>query len=346
MKILAIKLRAIGDTVIWTSALAALREQFPKAEITVMTYATNSAVLVGTPYADKFYFIHKRTRWAMIVALWRARWWRYDWLLGFHATSSLCKWAWLARAKKMVLHHHSWRHTPIGSVKILEPGKLENAIARDYQVVRALILATSAQAETQGVPLGILPKPTRIAVSEEEARRAEEELCAVISSVGGNPQKPRMAFLPGAGHHLRRYPKDLWLKILEREIQSGESQPVVMADSALAKEWSLDAECAQRKVPLFADGSLREFIIHVSRCQKAFANDSGPGHMAVALGLETTFVFGPGCVGDWHPYDSTKHPVQRVKVDCRSEGPRDQERFQFCTVNECAHHKCMRGIQF
>ena len=155
-----------------------------------------------------------------------------------------------------------------------------------------------------------------------------------------------MAFLPGAGHHLRRYPKDLWLRILEREIQRGEYQPVVMADAALASEWNLEPECTRLKVPLFDEGSLRDFIIQVSRCKKAFANDSGPGHMAVALGLDTTFVFGPGCVGDWHPYDSLKHPVLRVPVDCRSEGPRDQERFQFCTVTECPHHKCMRGIEF
>jgi hypothetical protein len=31
-------------------------------------------------------------------------------------------------------------------------------------------------------------------------------------------------------------------------------------------------------------------------------------------------------------------------VDCRLNGPRDNERFQFCTVDECSHHKCLRCL--
>lgn len=337
MRILAIKLRAIGDTVIWTSALSALREQFPAAEITVMTYASNAPVLVNSNIVNKYYFLKKRSHWELILALWRARWWRYDWLLGFHATASLTRWAWLARAKKMALHHHSWTHTPLGSVPIANPGRLQDAVSRDYEVVRAVFRAEGYQKEPKRMP-------TKIEVSTVEAIRAEEAVRSAILAAGGDPTQKRKAFLPGASQYLRRYPKELFLKVIEREIARGEFQPLVLVDRAVSEEWNLREECARLKIPLFDEDTLRDFMIKMSRAQVAFGNDSGPSHMAVALGLKTTFVFGPGCVGDWHPYDKNENPVLRVAVDCRSEGPRDQERFQFCTVVECAHHKCMRGI--
>jgi heptosyltransferase-2 len=338
MRILAIKLRQIGDTVIWTSALAALREQFPSAEITVMTYATNAPVLVNSSDVNKFYFLKTKSRWELIQALWRARWWKYDWLLGFHATTSLCRWAWLAGARRLALHHHSWAWTPRGSVEVPEPGKLEDAISRDYQIVRAVIRAEGVSGQPKRMP-------TRIVVSTVEAMRAEEQVVRAIEAVGGDPKKKRFVFLPGAAQHLRRYPRDLWLKLVEDVARKGEFQLLVMVDASLSAEWGLREECARLRVPLFDSGTLRDFIVLMSRAERAFANDSGPGHMAVALGLKTTFVFGPGCVGDWHPYDDAEHPVLRVAVECRLEGPRDQERFQFCVVKECAHHKCMRGIQ-
>lgn len=49
MRVLAVKLRAIGDSVIWTAALAALGKAHPEAEIEVLTYASNAPVFEKLP---------------------------------------------------------------------------------------------------------------------------------------------------------------------------------------------------------------------------------------------------------------------------------------------------------
>ena len=333
MKILAIKLRAIGDTVIWTSALAALRKAHPNAEIHILTYHANAAVLADQNFYNRAHFLKSKGRFELIRMLWSLRGEKFEWLLAFHATTSLCRWAWLCGAKHMVLHHHSWTYTPKGSEPIPEPGKLENAILRDYQILRAM-------------RTNVTQEPTHIAITQDESQWAVKILNEKIAEAGGDVTRPRYLFLPGAGHHLRRYPKDLWWPEVLKIRDQGIFQPVVLADEELAREWNLEEECLKMRLPLVQGGSLRAFIALISRGQKALANDSGPGHISVALGLPTSFVFGPGCAGDWHCYDPKLHPIYRVAdVDCRLSGPRDREIFQYCSVESCNHHKCMREIR-
>ncbi len=330
-KILAVKLRAIGDTVIWTSALQSFRDANPDVEIHVLTYESNSAVLHGHPAVSERHYLSGHSRGELLRTLWKLRGKRFDWLLGFHATTSLCRWAWLVGAKKKVLHHHSWRKTPRGSVTIPNPGELEDAIKRDHRVLEAVGITAA-------------PAPTKIWISPGESKLAEQKVVESIQAAKGDASLPRYLFLPGAGHHLRRYPKEMWLPLAEKMLREKKYQPIVIVDEALSHELDLRVDCKRLNLPLLDQGNLREFIRYVSRGNFALGNDSGPSHIAVALGLQTTFVFGPGCVGDWHPYDRKTHPLFRTQVPCRGEGPRDREEFQFCTVDRCTHHRCMREL--
>lgn len=326
MKILAIKLRAIGDTVLWTSSLSALQDACPQAEIHVLTYAVNAPVLQNHPAISKMHVLYGKSRWELLKTLWRLRSEHFDILLGFHATTSLCRWAWLVGARKKVLHHHSLRATPKGSLPVPHAGELEDAVTRDLRLLEALQFETSR-------------KPTQVILTDAEKKWAREQMRALTGST-----KPIYLFLPGGSYHLKRYPKDLWWKSVARVESAGEYQPVVICDRALSKDWNLRVECAKRGIPLFDEGSLRQVISLIGQGERALANDSGPGHIAAALGLKTGFIFGPGCFADFYVYDPSEHPYYRARVDCRSQGPRDREEFQFCTVKECAHHRCMREL--
>lgn len=331
MKILAIKLREIGDTVIWTAALSSLKEAFPEAEVHVMTYATNAAVLANHPAMTQLHLLPDKSRGTLIKRLWRLRQARFDWVLGFNANKSLCQWAWLTGAPKKVLHHHSRTSTPWGSVRVPHAGELENALLRDFRVVQAM----GFQGEPSKPKINLMPK---------ESDWAESMMTAKIEQAGGNPQKPRWLFLPGARHPLHRYPKDLWLKALEEASHKKFHQAVVLVDSGLSQEWNLKAECERLGVPLIDQARLREFIALISRGDKALANDSGPSHIAASFDVPTTFLYGPGCSGDFYFYNTAVHPLLRVEVDCRVKGPQNLEPFRFCTVEVCSHHKCMRNL--
>lgn len=324
MKLLVIKLRDLGDTAIWTASLNALRQNYPIAKIHALTLASSRALLEGHSAVDALHTVRTASPYHLLPLLCALRKERFDLALGFHATSSLCRFAFLLGAKEIVLHHHSRHTTPRFSThSIAKPGFLQDAISRDFEVLKAI---------------GLEPDSRRT-----ELQVTKTEQAAALQAIA-TASRIRVALLPGARAETRRYPRDLWLTVLDRLCANPSLEPVVLADPEISRNWNLRQECDARGVLLRDRMSLREFLAAISVCQFALGNDSGPIHMAVALGLPTLTLFGPGCVGDWHPYSKDRHGVLRTPVDCRLEGPRDQPEFQYCTVKACSHLSCLRGI--
>jgi len=325
-KILAIKLRALGDLVLWTSSLMTLKKNYPDATIDVLVPEGVSHILKNEPYINKIHLIRKDSRFEVVKALWRLRKEKYDLALVFNATTSVCRWIWLLGAKKTGLHHHSMTKKPFWShLYPPEPGKLENALKRDFQLLRALNI------------IDPIPHPKltiRQTMSEQAASRLKLQ----------NINEFKLAVLPGASIETKRYPKDLWLEALDKLIADKRYYIAVLVDKALSVEWDLRNECFKRNIKLFDDLSLEQFVAYVALFDGAWAMDSGPLHMAQAVGVRTVSLFGPTCVGDWHPYDKKHGTLLRRDVDCRAQGPREQEQFQYCTLKKCDHHTCMRQI--
>lgn len=323
-KILAIKLRQIGDTALWTSALASLRLHIPDGLTDVLVLKGTEKVLEGTPGIRKIHTLERLAFWPLAKKLWELRKQKYDLALGFHATTSLCRLIPLLGAKQKVLHHHSWTFTPPQSdLKIADPGKLENVLLRDHQILKALGYSGN-------------PPATQIFVTEAEKIAARNKM---ISSA-----KPRLALLPGARRETHRYPKDLWLKLVQELKLQNKFQLLVICDPELSQLWHLRTEPELNGISLYDDLKLRDLISLLSVCDAAIGNDSGPIHLAIALGLSTTSLFGPANPGDWHPYSNVKNRMIQKEVICRTQGPRDQPAFQYCTVLTCDHHTCLRSI--
>jgi len=185
---------------------------------------------------------------------------------------------------------------------------------------------------------------TRIELDSSEGVEAEKIIREAIEARGGDPGKPRYLFLPGASHPLKRFPRQKLLRLAADVASEGSYQPVVLADSALSREWELPVHCRRLGLPLIDHLALREFIACVSRGTRAVSNDSGPAHIAVALGLRTVFLFGPTSAGEWHPYDREMHPLMRLTVPCRTNGPQDNELFRTCGNAACTHQNCMQDL--
>ncbi|KPK64074.1 MAG: hypothetical protein AMS21_06375 [Gemmatimonas sp. SG8_38_2] len=331
-RILAIKLREVGDVVIWTSALQNLRSLSPEATIDVLVREQVEPVLRGQPWIDRVHTVQSRRPLHLARRLIALRAENYDLALGFYATNTLCRLIPLVGARQRVLYHHKHASTPrFSTFKLPDPGRLENAILRDHQVVRAL---------------GLESEPTRpkLELSTVERSRARESLLPHFPDLGKEGFK-LLGLLPGGSRETKRYPKDLWLRLLER---MADTQPHVRAavfvDSELSVEWGLRAICEARGIPLFDDLDLRELIGLLSWTDVIVCNDSGPKHIAVALGARSLTLFGPTEVGEWHPYDQRIHPVVREDVPCRDLGPQDNEPFRYCTVPRCDHLSCLRQI--
>lgn len=88
--------------------------------------------------------------------------------------------------------------------------------------------------------------------------------------------------------------------------------------------------------PLIATGktSLNELAALLARCNLVISNDSGPVHVAAAVGTPTITIFGPSDDVKYHPLGA-QHKIIKTTIDCRP-----------CGKHQCPlkHHRCMTEI--
>ncbi len=102
MRILAIKWRRLGDTVLWTSALGALRAHYPEAEIDI-AFPEEYAALFS--HDTRFQESLPLRRSSLRETQRRIRQRHYDMALNFHASERSAWLVLLSGAKERLIHH-------------------------------------------------------------------------------------------------------------------------------------------------------------------------------------------------------------------------------------------------
>ena len=329
-KILAIKLRKLSEMLVWTGALQSLRRAYPEAQIDLLVPEELGHVFKGFPSITTVHIVPQGRQFALQKTLSRLRKQQYDLVLAFDSTPQLSRWAWLARGRETVIHEHSrkkkpfWSHLPVDN-----PGELADNLHLDSKVLLAL-----------GI-LDRIAEPT-VFVKDLVKRQAFERMNFKFDHTEG---KTKVALLPGAALETKRYPRDLWLESLDLLLAQKDLVLAVFADKSLSELWDLRGECFRRGVRLYDDLGIHELAAYLSWFQTAICNDSAGLHLATAVGVRTVTIFGPGNMGREHGYSRESHAILRASVNCRPEGPRDNERFQFCTLTQCSHLSCLRKIE-
>jgi len=203
----------------------------------------------------------------------------------------------------------------------------------------------------------ILPRPfgstcvelaARIGVTVRErapllvpADAAVERVAARLERMGLGPDEPFvLANAGGRAHSAKAYPPASW-SLLFDECARRVDLPIV-AVCGPGEEPALREACAgvrEVRPHILIDpvSDLPELLALCRRARVLVTTDSGPRHLAAAVGTPVAVVCGPS-----DPRHTADHPVAtrvlRHPVDC---GPCHRER---CPLIGEAHHACMRGV--
>jgi lipopolysaccharide heptosyltransferase II len=171
-------------------------------------------------------------------------------------------------------------------------------------------------------------------VREADRQRANE----LLGTVSGN--RPLIALQSGAGAPVKRWP-------IERLAEVGRRLRDELGATIVAlggpDERDLVAMLAQQigaqVVPLAGVTTLGELAAVLERCALALGPDSGPLHLAVAVGTPTIHLFGPADPRRFGPYgDPSRHRVILARWPCC---PCNRLDFPSAEVPE---HECMAAI--
>lgn len=349
-RILAIKLRALGDTVLMTAPISELKRAFPMAEIHVAVTSTWAPLLEGNPAIHKIWTYRRyeertsRAKAAASLAI-QLRRLHFDCVINFHASPSSSMICFATGAKLRSIHFHGHKdRNRYSTVTIPGKGTLKPIIERDMDAVRALGIH---------IPAGRLPE---IFLQENEKKAALE----AINKMGLHG--PLLMIGLGASRPTKCWPIERFASLAVEWAAQQKGSVLAIAGPEEAQEThaflkAVDdllliaapnpADRAKLRMKITADNlfQLRHLAALMSQAAVYVGNDSGPKHIAVAVGTPTVTVFGPEHPFEWHPYPKDRHPYLFLEhLPCRKDALPGYP--EWCGLDECVQeqHKCMKMI--
>jgi heptosyltransferase-2 len=180
---------------------------------------------------------------------------------------------------------------------------------------------------------GISPDrdPPRLPIPEETSRRAEQalEAAGLVSAKNLVLLAPGSAFAP-----TKRWPSDRYARLADALSARGFAAALVIGPGE-AEIGTRVAGLARTRVPVLGeDLDPVELAAVLARARVLVSNDSGPAHLAAAVGTPVAVLFGPTDPGRTAPSGSPAWVLDRY-VFCSP-----------CFLTRCPYgHECMKEIE-
>ena len=350
----------LGDAVMTTPALQRLREALPEAHISLLAHEKLSDLWQGHPSLDAVIpFASGESPWTVAARL-RATGFQTALVLPNSLRSALE--VWLARIPQRIGRAQPWRNWLLTQALTPRPGQSRmskrsvnevNRLVRlpagvsspgvgqshnrtIHQIHDYLHLAAALGANTE-------PLPPMLEISAAEIRQAEDVFLSNARNPvpGTAPGQPLilLGLNPGAEYGpAKRWPAASFAAVA-REVSRRLGNCVWLAFGAKG-DWELCNEVARLAgggvLNLAGKTSLRQLMALLKLCRVVLTNDTGPMHVAAALGTPVVVPFGstsPELTGPGLPGDP-RHQLLRADAPCSPCFRRD------CPID----FRCMTGI--
>jgi heptosyltransferase-3 len=305
-RVLIVRLRSLGDTLLLTPALRALKAWRPDLRLTLLMYDRFAPVLEGNPDVDEIVALNSAgVRAAPAIAQAAARLRRRGFAACFNLHGGTLS-ALLARASG-ARHRISFEHFQFGflyTARCPHPKRLLGH-NRMHTVEAQLALFHAA-----GLPPGEIP-PTRV-YPQEAARTTVRER---LNAQGVKPGSGYAVLHPVANFHTKEWPFDRYAEVARTLERKHGLTPVFVC--GVGETNRLDAVARHYEKPLVRFNSLTipDLVALIEGAQLFIGNDSGPAHVAAALGRPAVVLFGSSDSRRWHPWQ-TRHEIVQDDYPC------------------------------
>ena len=288
-KILLVNMAALGDIVMMTPVVRAIKAAYPDSSLELLTIDRSKDLAEGIAGIDRVHSVPIHYRFAGPIALFKLfrmllelRGERFDALVNLSLVSSFGGLLKTGLINKIV-------RAGLSSCRVLKGlGR-----AGDYTFFEEKVEKKSSVDLSSNLlsPLGLALRDTGInyVPSGEDKKTVAKELAAM-----GVSGKPLIGFNPGAFRPSRRWPPEYWRKLAALLLEKYPAALVVVTGSPGEKELAESLRVSDRVVPLAGKFTTRESAALYSRLDLFITNDTGPMHLAAAVGTKTVCIFGPG----------------------------------------------------
>jgi len=301
-KVLFIRLRSIGDTVLATSAVNALRRFLPDAQIDILVEDWVAPVLAEHPSLSRVISLERNSLAARARIAREIRASGYDVVYNLHGGTTS---TFLTRA--------SGAHHRVGY------GSYQYAKLHNHQAPSASFLwgqEKTHSVEQQlallgwtGVPVTDRPA-TQLAILQTAAFVIEERLR------DAKLEGKRLALIhPAAAFATKQWAAENFAHVVEYLERAGFSSVAIVGPG---QEKVLDELQRNCSAPITTFNlSLPEVSALASRAELFVGNDSGIAHMAAAVGTPSVVIFGSSNIAHWRPWSRAESEVVFEEMPCQ-----------------------------
>lgn len=293
-KVLLIQIVKLGDVLLSSALLDDLRAFAPDAELHLLTYPNAAPLVANHPLVARRWD-YRESR--VPALLWQLRRERFDLVVDVQssaasaplvaATGAAVRVGWRIRPPWVWAYTHT---VPRG-------GRESEFVLRE----RRLLL------EAIGIPAG--DTGPRLFLTDLERRDAARtwEALGLHRGQHGGPRggRPLVGISLSASVPMKEWPVERWAEVADALARAG-AQPVVLlaaGDEAKAASFAARTNAAVLVPPR----DLRGFAALLPDLAVFVSPDTGPAHMAMALGTPTVTLYTPGNARRWNPgrHDTT-----------------------------------------
>lgn len=327
MKIIVRGTNWVGDAIMQIPALCELRRIFPDAHITLYTRDWTRGIFENADFINEILMTAPQNSAVKNVLhqakIWRAR--RYDLAVVFPNSFESALVAKLGKAKKRFGYAKEGR-----SFLLTDAVKMPDWKNKRHEVFYYLNLIAEIEDKFFGVKTVLQNEPRfDLTVSEDGKTRARK----FLGENGVDLRKKLVAFCAGSTNsNAKRWQTESYAELNDK-IQTELGANVVLIGAKNELEVSLAVAEKSKIKPSVLTGKtdLAEVAAVLSVCDLLVSNDTGPAHIAAALGTKTLVIFGPTNPLTTKPWNSE---IVYKNVECSP-----------CMLRACPiDHRCMTQI--
>jgi heptosyltransferase-1 len=334
VKILIVKLSAIGDVIHTLPALNALRDSYPQAHITWLVEEAAADLVIGHRALDRV-IVSRRKRWIRQLRSPRRRqalteirrFWQelrdtcYDVVIDFQALLKSSLLVWLAKGTRKIGFDKGMQHQEHSHLFLNEripPVDMDvHALTRGLMLI--LAIGVNADRIIYDVP-----------VSGEDHYRVG----SLLERHGINGNRPLVAVNPVALWETKLWLNDRFAALADHLIK--EKGADVVFTGAAHDRPVVDAILTMMTEPavsLAGETSLKMLAALYHRSAMLVTTDTGPMHLAAAVSTPVVALFGPTAPWRTGPFGEG-HRIVRTAPSCSPCFKRRCDRQQWCCMQD------------
>jgi predicted lipopolysaccharide heptosyltransferase III len=301
-KVLLVRLRSIGDTVLATPSILALKRFLPNVTVDILVEDWVAPLLNNHPHVDNVVVLERGGFMARARVARELRAANYDVVYNLHGGTTA---TFLTRATgaRHRVGFETYQYAQLHNHQAPSPLLLWGQ-QKTHSVEQQLALLGWT-----GVPVTDRPR-TQLGIATEATAKINQ----LLAQAGLTGRKIALIH-PAAAFATKQWATENFARVAEAVSERGFDPVAIAAPNEKELLEKLRAE-ASAKITIF-DLSLPEVTALAAQSQLFVGNDSGIAHIAAAVGTPAVVIFGSSNIAHWRPWNSAPAEVVYEEMSCQ-----------------------------